>query len=126
MKLTVVSNPVEGGDVTAEPASGDGRYYPSDNVALTATARPGWVFAGWTGDVSEVEDTGQATIVVELNRYYVQNAEDLQITASFARDEGFPWVWLAVGLGGGLVVLASLGGLLYLRLRAPPQPPPRP
>ena len=115
MTLTVVSNPVDGGDVTSEPASADGAYYPDDNVTLTAVARPGYVFVDWTGHVSEVEDPTRPTIVVTLNRYYVQNAEDVEIIANFARRESFPWMWVAIGLGGGLVAAVSLGVLLYLR-----------
>ena len=122
MKLTVVSNPVDGGEVTVQPASGDGKYYPYDNVTLSAVPRPGYVFVSWTGHVSEIEDAGQATILVEMNRYYTQNTEELEIVANFAREKSFPWVWLGVGLGGGLVVLVSLGLLLF-RFRAKPPPP---
>lgn len=115
MKLTVVSNLAEGGSVTIKPASGDGMYYPHDNVTLTAVASPGYVFVNWTGDVSQIEDPDQATIVVELNRYYEQKSQDLQIFANFARERSFPWLWLGAGLAGGLVVLlALLGVLLYL------------
>ena len=115
MTLTVVSNQADGGEVTIEPASADGRYYPDDNVTLTAVPRPGYVFVNWTGHVSEIEDTSAGTIVVTLNRYYVQNAEEVNIIANFAREETFPWAWLGVGLAGGLVVVVSLGLLLYLR-----------
>ena len=125
MTLTVVSNPAHGGDVTSEPASANGSYYPADNVTLTAVAKPGYEFVNWTGDVSEIEDPTRTTIVVGPNRYYVQNAEDVEIIANFARQESFPWKWLAVGRGGGLVVAVSLGVLLYLRrARAPPAAPP--
>ncbi len=124
MTLTVVSTPAEGGDVTSEPASANGAYYPDDNVTLTAVPAPGYDFVSWTGDVSEIDDAGQSTIVVNLNRYYVQNAKELQIVANFARHKSFPWKWLAVGVGGGLLVLVGIGLLLYrLRPKAPPAEP---
>lgn len=117
MTLTVVSTPEEGGDVAVEPAGESGKYYPTDNVTLSAVARPGYVFVSWTGDVSEIEDASQATIVVSLNRYYAQNTDEVDIGANFARQESFPWKWLGIGLGGGLVVVAALG-MMLLRLRA--------
>lgn len=124
MKLTVVSNPLDGGEVTVQPASGDGKYYRYDNVTLTAAPRPGYVFVSWTGHVSEIEDAGQPTILVEMTRYYPQNTEELEIVANFAREKSFPWVWLGVGLGGGLVVLVSLGLLLFrFRAKAAASPP---
>ena len=122
MKLTVVSNPVDGGEVTVQPASGDGKYYPYDNVTLSAVPRPGYVFVSWTGHVSEIEDAGRSTIVVELHRYYAQSTDELEIVANFARQKSFPWLWLGLGLGGGLVALALLGVLLF-RSRAGPLPP---
>ncbi len=121
MKLTVVSAPEESGEVTVEPVSADHYYYPADNVTLTAVARPGYVFNGWSGDVSEIEDPGSGTIVVELNRYYIHNVQKLQIVANFAREESFPWKWLAIGLGAGLLVVAALGLMLF-RMRAAGRP----
>ena len=70
MTRTVVSNPERAGDVTAEPplntpldntATKEGNYYPTDNVTVTATAKPGYRFVNWTGDVTEIEDPTQST-----------------------------------------------------------------
>jgi hypothetical protein len=66
MTLTVVSNPTSGGEIDCQPPSSDGRYYPSDNVTLTAVAARGYRFVNWTGDVGEVEDTMQSTVIVSI------------------------------------------------------------
>ncbi len=116
MTLTVISNPVRGGDVTLQPASTDGAYYPYDNVTLTAVANPGYVFVSWTGDVAEIADTTQDTIVVAMDKYYLQNIGQIDITANFAKRAHFPWEWM----GGGLValLLAALALVMLVRKRA--------
>jgi uncharacterized repeat protein (TIGR02543 family) len=109
MTLTVVSSPVQGGDVTADPAlnppldngaTWQGSYYPTDNVTITAIAKPGYRFVNWTGDAAEIEDATQSTIVIPMHDYY-PNTENIQITANFARQPHFPWAWLT----GGIVAL---------------------
>lgn len=101
MTLTVVSNPVYGGSMTAEPASVNGLYYPTDNVTVTATAKPGYKFVNWTGDVAEIEDTTRSTITVAMDKYFADNDKYIEITANFAKQPHFPWAWLA----GGIVAL---------------------
>ena len=121
MTLTVVSNPVNGGDVTSDPAAislvdGEypGSYYPTDNVTVTATAKPGYRFVNWTGDVAGIEDTTQSTIVVAMDKYY-PDMKQIEITANFEKTGRFPWAWLA----GGIVALfvAALALILVVRTR---------
>jgi hypothetical protein len=122
MTLTVVSNPVNGGDVTSDPAAislvnGEyqGSFYPTDNVTVTATAKPGYRFLYWTGDVAGIEDTTQSTIVVAMDKYFADNEKYIEITANFEKTGRFPWAWLA----GGIVALfvAALALILVVRRR---------
>jgi hypothetical protein len=121
MTLTVVSNPVNGGDVTSDPdaislVDGEyqGYYYPTDNVTVTATAKPGYRFVNWTGDVAGIEDTTQSTIVVAMDKYY-PDRELIEITANFEKTGRFPWGRLA----GGIVALflAALALAIVVRRR---------
>ena len=123
MTLTVVSNPGRAGDVTAEPplntpldntATKEGNYNPTDNVTVTATAKPGYRFVNWTGDVAGIEDTTQSTIVVAMDKYY-PDRELIEITANFEKTGRFPWGWLA----GGIVALflAALTLAIVVRRR---------
>ncbi len=50
--LRAFADPSEGATITFDPASTDG-YYPADSVVTaTATAKPGFKFRRWDGDVS--------------------------------------------------------------------------
>jgi hypothetical protein len=123
MTLTVVSNPVNGGDVTSDPAfiplvDGEyqGSYYPTDNVTVKATAKPGYKFVNWTGDVAEIEDTTQSTIVVAMDKYY-PDMQQIGITANFAKQPRFPWGWAAGGLVTFLIAVLTLAILVYRRMK---------
>ena len=91
-----------------------GSYLPTDNVTVTAAAKPGYKFVNWTGDVAEIEDTTQSTIVVAMDKYY-HDMEIIGITANFEKTGRFPWAWLA----GGIVALfvAALALILVVRRR---------
>ena len=51
-RLTVVADPAEGIDWTAQPDSPDGFYDALTTVTLAATPRPGFRFLSWAGDVN--------------------------------------------------------------------------
>lgn len=51
-RLTTTVSPPYGGALNITPASPDGYYAIDTNVQLTATASFGYVFAGWSGDLS--------------------------------------------------------------------------
>jgi hypothetical protein len=107
MTLTVVSNPTSGGEIDCQPSSSDGRYYPSDNVTLTAVAASGHKFVNWTGDVGEVEDTMQSTVIVPMDKYYSKGITRIEITANFvlAGWSGLPtWSWAIIGIAAVLAV----------------------
>ena len=113
MTLTVVSNPTPSGQITCEPSSIDGRYYPSDNVTLTAVPGHGYVFVNWTGDVSEVEDITQSTIIVLMDRYYSKDVTLIEMTANFVKagSSGLPtWSWAAIGTA----VVLALGTAAFI------------
>jgi hypothetical protein len=50
--LTAAVSPANSGTVTANPASPNGYYNTGTLVQLTATANTGFVFSGWSGDLS--------------------------------------------------------------------------
>ena len=115
MELTVVSSPAQGGTVTSDPASETGAYYPTANVPLTAEPQRGYKFVNWTGDVSQIEDPSQSTIVVPMHDYYVHDVQQIDITANFARQPRFPWEWLAIGLGASMLAALALTTVILLR-----------
>jgi len=115
MTLTVVSNPVNGGTTTCEPASVSGSYFPTDNVTVTAAAKPGYKFVNWTGDVADIEDTTRSTIVIPIHGYYVQNITEIAITANFEKTARFPWKWVWGGLAALLLAAVALAILARRR-----------
>ena len=83
--VSAVPNPVGTGFV-----SGAGNFTTGEQVALTATAADGFVFAGWSGDASGAENPLEIDVDKALN-----------ITANFN---------LVTGQGHGLTVSASPSG----------------
>lgn len=84
MTLTVVSNPVCAGEITHQPDHGDWAFYPDDNVTLQASPYPGYAFVNWTGDVAEIPDTTQSTIILAMDGFYSANIKKINLTANFA------------------------------------------
>lgn len=62
-RLMVVSDPANGADIVADPASADGFYPDSSGVKLIATAKPGYKFKRWLGDLDSTYNQGY----VEMN-----------------------------------------------------------
>lgn len=135
MTLTVVSKPAHGGDVDCQRSS-DGWLtgpsdnvtvdaYPDENVTVTAVAKPGYKFVNWTGDVEEIADPAQETIVVAMDKYYAGRPTEIEITANFRRTSSFPWAWVAGGLAALLLVALGLAILVRRRKkrRIDAQPP---
>ncbi len=50
--LTTAVSPPGSGTITANPASGNGYYNSGTSVQLTAVANTGFLFGGWSGDLS--------------------------------------------------------------------------
>jgi uncharacterized repeat protein (TIGR02543 family) len=74
--LTAIASPAAGGDVTKNPNSSS--YAPNTNVTLTAAAKPGWTFSGWSG--SGTSGTN-ATVTVKMDA-------DKTVTATFTPTSG--------------------------------------
>lgn len=92
--LTVVSNPLEGGSVTYDPALCANHTYASGTaVTLTAFASTGYQFENWTGDVGS-SAVGSPIVTVLMN-------QNRTIYANFARSVLHCTVTLAVEPSGG-------------------------
>jgi len=61
--VTLTINQATGGTITADPA---GPYHYGDDVTLTATTDPGYIFTGWTGDLTGT--TNPATLHMDGNK----------------------------------------------------------
>jgi uncharacterized protein (TIGR03437 family) len=61
-RLSTASSPVNGAVWTVLPASADGFYLASANVALSLTAQPGYKFRRWDGDLSGTIPAGVVTM----------------------------------------------------------------
>jgi uncharacterized repeat protein (TIGR02543 family) len=88
---------VGGGSVTVEP--GLGPYHYGDVVTLTATADPGWTFAGWSGALSSTDNPTLVTIMSHT-----------AVTATFTQDE---YVLTVGTVGDGMVAVEPNQGLYY-------------
>jgi len=88
--LTVTASPADKGSVTKSPNKAT--YDFNEAVTLTATPANGWVFAGWTGDLTGT--TNPATVNVTKN---------MAITATFA--QSFTITTSVNPTGGGTVTL---------------------
>jgi uncharacterized repeat protein (TIGR02543 family) len=73
-KYGLTVHTVGSGEVTREPDQPTYGY--GEVVTLTATANPGWAFAGWSGDLGSSENPVQVTI-----------AGDTSITATFEQEK---------------------------------------
>lgn len=70
--LTVRVNPSGGDTVTKNPDSSF--YSPDDNVELTASPNPGYVFSNWSGDVpSGKENDNPLTITMDSSKNLIAN-----------------------------------------------------
>jgi uncharacterized repeat protein (TIGR02543 family) len=67
--LTIDVNSVEGG--TTDPPMGVHTYAAGTEITLTATANPGWIFAGWSGDLTSNENS--ITITITNNQTIIAN-----------------------------------------------------
>ena len=99
MLLTVVSQPASGGTITLEPVMSDNKYYPDDVVTVTAQPSAGYIFAEWSGDVSDIADVTDNVVSVVMT-------QNKTITANFVES----WVRYTVTgtadpvVGGAVVV----------------------
>ncbi|HLO14345.1 MAG TPA: ABC transporter substrate-binding protein, partial [Anaerolineales bacterium] len=64
--LATSANPVEGGNITTDPAPNcpteAGKYLAGTQVTLTAHPNAAWSFTGWSGDVTSTDDPVQVTM----------------------------------------------------------------
>ena len=66
-------SPTEAGSVSVSPEQTS--YHLGDELTLTATAQPGWTFAGWSGNASGTDNPLSITV-----------AGDTAITATFTQN----------------------------------------
>lgn len=107
MKLTVVSNPVCGGDVAYMPESPNGYYYRDELVTIQVIPRPGYSFEGWTDNVDGIEDPTAAIVTVVMSGHRT-------ITPNFTPPPGtamYPVTVTANPSRGGSVTAATPCGL---------------
>ncbi len=55
--LTLAASPAGGGSLAANPTSPDGYYAGSTSVQITATANSGFLFTGFSGDLSGLDES---------------------------------------------------------------------
>lgn len=55
--LTTSADDADGGVITRNPNPASGRYDEGENVTLTAVAKTGWEFDGWSGDATGNEES---------------------------------------------------------------------
>ncbi len=92
--IEVICGPSNGGTVTMEPAGSSSGYAPGSQVTMSAVPAEGYVFNGWTGDVSGSENPLTITVDGPKN-----------MTANFLAQRSFPWRWTIIGIVGFLMVL---------------------
>ena len=97
--LTIGIEPSEGG--LTDPQPGDHIYTEGTQVTISATAEEGWEFAGWSGDISDLDNT--VVVMMDQNRV---------ITTNFEEDDGSPTNWALIS---GLIValIAVLGTIVF-------------
>jgi len=71
--LTTTSLPAPGGTFNVSPTSADGFYNSGAAVQLTATANPGYIFSGWSGNLAGM-----------INPQMVVVSQFLSVTGSFS------------------------------------------
>jgi uncharacterized repeat protein (TIGR02543 family) len=95
------------GNGSITPGTGSYDYAEGTVVSLTATARSGWQFNGWTGDVADA-DSAETTVTIDSAK---------TVTARFTeRPNQINWP-LVGGVIGGLALLAII--VLVVRYRKP-------
>ncbi len=57
-RLSASAAPVDGASLTTQPTSSDGFYDATSTVVITASARPGFRFRNWTGDLTGSNPSG--------------------------------------------------------------------
>ena len=80
MTYTVSANTVGSGSITADPAQPF--YNAGDFVTMTAAADPGWVFAGWSGDLSGTDPSG--VLFINADKAVTATFEALTYTLNVA------------------------------------------
>ena len=76
------------------PAGSSAGYAPGSEVTLSAVAAEGYVFNGWSGDVSGFDNPLTVTVDGPKN-----------LTASFLAQTSFPWRWTIIGVAAFLLAI---------------------
>jgi uncharacterized protein (TIGR03437 family) len=118
-RLAAASNPPEGATWRLQPASADGFYETATNVMVTVSAKAGFRFKGWSGDLSGNKPAG----VVAMNAPRAVEAQLERIPyISPAGVVNAAGVTPAAGVAAGSVV-SIFGASLAPALTVGPQAP---
>ncbi|TCL69332.1 clostripain [Hydrogenispora ethanolica] len=74
--IALSSNPTEGGTIQKDPDASS--YSSGTNVTLTAVGNTGWIFSGWSGDLTGI--TNPAIIQMNRNKAVVANFTKIKYT----------------------------------------------
>ena len=100
--LSVNVNPQGGGVVQVSPSSADGRYVAGTTVTLTAVAYSGYIFSGWSGDLSGIQNP----------MHLIMNS-DKNITANFVKASYRLIITIDPPEGGEVIVTPELDEFLF-------------
>jgi hypothetical protein len=89
VELTLIATPPEAGSV-----SGGGFYQPDSSAGITATAAPGWKFAGWEGDGVLEADHPVSSVIMDASKtvsaYFITDYQAWTKSCGLNDDEALP------------------------------------
>ncbi len=100
LSIQLVTNVSGGGSVAANPDLVS--YNCGDIVELTPAANPGWTFAGWSGDLTGMDNP--ASISMDRTRYVTANFTSASGTIVLANTSGVPGLSTTLSCATGVPV----------------------
>ncbi len=97
--LVLHVDPDQGGTST-----GGGAYAEDTQVNIVASANPGWVFTGWTGDTDYLDNVASSNATVTMP------GKSISLTANFEQDDGAMVLVFDTRLADGTTIALPLMG----------------